>query len=361
MKRKLIVLFACLLSVTFVFQALPEISLKAVAEETIEIPQEEKEAEIVNEIEERREENVKHFRMSDGSVMAAVYPEAVHKEENGKFVDIDNTLVEDGDSYQNANGIMDIRFSKKPKQNKMVQLRLENYEISFGIEKAKNKSIKIKEQGKAKSKQEVVKNSSAAIYPEVFSGIDLVYDLTGAKLKESLVLKRYNGMNSFTFTYNFGSLTPELCEDGSIRLKDGTTCVFEIAAPFMFDAAGAESEDITVTLSKKGSGYRYTLTASEAWLTAPERVYPVTIDPTTSTFQTESAIYDTYINPQYPDYTRRELRDRLLIGTSNGGGDFGGQTFEQYRTYIWFDMPENIPIGSRISDAKLTLFCHMDE
>ena len=361
MKRKITTILAILLTMAFVFQAAPEGSVKAENAVENESILTETETEIVNEIEERRETNVKHFRMSDGSVMAAVYPEAVHKMEDGHFVEIDNTLVEEEESYKTADGLVDVRFSKKPKKNKMVQIQLGDYEISFGIEKAKNKQVKIKNnENSAKKKEEVIKNSSTAEYKEVFSGIDLVYDLTGAKLKESIVIGQYNGMNSFTFYYDFGGLVPELREDGSVILKDGDTEIFQLAAPFMYDAANAESEEVTVTLTPKGSGYQYTLTASEEWLTAAERVYPVTIDPTTSTFQTESAIYDTYINPQYPDYTRRELRDRLLIGTSNGGGDFGGQTFEQYRTYIWFDMP-NIPIGSRISEAKLTLFCHMAE
>ena len=81
--------------------------------------------------------------MSDGSVMAAVYPEAVHKMEDGHFVEIDNTLVEEEESYKTADGLVDVRFSKKPKKNKMVQIQLGDYEISFGIEKAKNKQVKI--------------------------------------------------------------------------------------------------------------------------------------------------------------------------------------------------------------------------
>ena len=45
------------------------------------------------EVEELREESVKHFRLSDGSYVAAQYPAAVHIEnENGEWVDIDNRL-----------------------------------------------------------------------------------------------------------------------------------------------------------------------------------------------------------------------------------------------------------------------------
>ena len=57
-----------------------------------------------------RSENEKHYRLEDGSYVAAQYPTAVHyKDENGNWVDIDNTLSfeesksdEDFDGYTNS-------------------------------------------------------------------------------------------------------------------------------------------------------------------------------------------------------------------------------------------------------------------
>ena len=49
----------------------------------------------VKEIEDLREENVKHFDMGDGTYKAVVYSEPVHrKDSEGKWTDIDNTLSE---------------------------------------------------------------------------------------------------------------------------------------------------------------------------------------------------------------------------------------------------------------------------
>ena len=75
--------------------------------------------EIVEELTGRRDGNTKHYRLKDGSVMAVMYSEPVHKEENGRFVDIDNTLVEGQSDYANLNGVYDVRFAKKAKNNKM--------------------------------------------------------------------------------------------------------------------------------------------------------------------------------------------------------------------------------------------------
>ena len=49
---------------------------------------------VLYEEEDQREASAKHFRLSDGSYVAASYPWAVHYEvEEGKWADIDNTLT----------------------------------------------------------------------------------------------------------------------------------------------------------------------------------------------------------------------------------------------------------------------------
>ena len=48
--------------------------------------------EVISEREELREENVKHFLLSDGTSRAVVYEGPVHYLDNGAWRDIDNTL-----------------------------------------------------------------------------------------------------------------------------------------------------------------------------------------------------------------------------------------------------------------------------
>ncbi|MDR0813972.1 MAG: DUF6531 domain-containing protein [Oscillospiraceae bacterium] len=64
-------------------------------------------AEIVKEIPELREENVKHYLMDDGAFVAEVYDYPIHIEDGGEWRDIDNTLEERDGTYQP-------RFSDKP-------------------------------------------------------------------------------------------------------------------------------------------------------------------------------------------------------------------------------------------------------
>ena len=53
------------------------------------------------EIETMREENVKHYRLSDGSYRAISYDRPIHvKDQKGNWQEIDNTLIFDGKNYE---------------------------------------------------------------------------------------------------------------------------------------------------------------------------------------------------------------------------------------------------------------------
>ena len=65
------------------------------------------EAIIIGEVTDARGECEKHFRLSDGTFTAVEYGVPVHYEENGQWVDIDNTLSQEldgGSTYQASNG-----------------------------------------------------------------------------------------------------------------------------------------------------------------------------------------------------------------------------------------------------------------
>ena len=63
---------------------------------------------VVGEVEDLREEDTKHFRLSDGSFIAVSYGMPVHYEdEDGNWEDIDNTIVQNSDTstYQYSCGL----------------------------------------------------------------------------------------------------------------------------------------------------------------------------------------------------------------------------------------------------------------
>lgn len=120
------------------------------------------EAKIIAEDESKREENVKHFIMSDGTMQAAQYDVPVHFQQNGEWVDYDNTLVEtDADEEENKGKILknkdltvknsdwNIRISKKTNGKKFVCIEKDGYKLSWYYQGAKKSTAEISQDRKS--------------------------------------------------------------------------------------------------------------------------------------------------------------------------------------------------------------------
>ena len=120
--KKIIAVF---LVFAMVFTVLPYdfgsvLAVSSVTEETVDNTAEE--PTILSEIIGERDAYTKRFKMSDGTISAAQYDRPVHYlDENGKWVDYDNTFVVAGDTEDegsiddavNASSDFNVRFSKK--------------------------------------------------------------------------------------------------------------------------------------------------------------------------------------------------------------------------------------------------------
>ncbi len=124
---------------------------------------------------------------------------------------------------------------------------------------------------------------SSVTYPNFFgAGMSLVYTPTLSGVKEDIVLESYTGVNSFTFTLNTNGLNMYQA-NGRYFLAESKLSAqrFELGDVVAFDARGRFSVGtMTVTTLMPGQAYRITITTDEAFLTDPNTVYPVAIDPT---------------------------------------------------------------------------------
>ena len=105
---------------------------------------------VMGELVEKREANIKHYRMSDGSITAAVYPQEVHyQDENGQFVDINNSLVDDTDGTDKVLATQEnefqVKFMKKSNKNKLYTLNKGKEKITVSIEGVSKVKAKEKE------------------------------------------------------------------------------------------------------------------------------------------------------------------------------------------------------------------------
>lgn len=324
------------------------------------------ESPIVGEDTTRRTSNEKHFRKADGSFVQISYDEPIHYEKDGKWEEIDNTLIEkqrtDGSKYlTNKASDVDVELPTSSGTKNPVKISHNGYTLSWNLKNqlavspdikqpaelereelsqqkaastASTQSMLSKQQRIIQENEEKVqlKNKrSAAIYPDMLPGTDIQYDVQSNGVKESIVLDKLPSDKSYTFHMEAADMSAVLEKDNSVAFyaKDKSEPEFIIKAPYMFDDNNCISEKISVSLKQTSTGWDYTITPDRAWLSDAARKYPVTIDPSVEVTDYEGVTESVSIyngntiaswtgvgtmkdNPS--DTTSYELRTYLRIG-----------------------------------------------
>ncbi|MCI9278833.1 MAG: DNRLRE domain-containing protein, partial [Lachnospiraceae bacterium] len=126
---------------------------------------------------------------------------------------------------------------------------------------------------------------NAIRYSDVFPNIDYQYTVLGNSVKEDIVLLERTEKGSFSYLIEGDGLSASLVNN-TLYLHEPDRMpeeapVFVLEAPEMEDASGEISFGVRMELEEAGDDmYLVTVTPDRAWLDAPERVYPVRIDPT---------------------------------------------------------------------------------
>ncbi|MBQ7761385.1 MAG: RHS repeat-associated core domain-containing protein [Clostridia bacterium] len=283
-------LFAFVMSFLILVVSLPSYAFATLIQES-SIKAEENSSEkteliVLEEEKSLRDENIKHFKLSDGSTKAVIYSQAVHYlDENGDWIDIDNALTLNGSEYS-SNNKTEIKFANKSGSNGLVSIKDGEYKIDFTPLNTNKVSVEIEnpqQEGSRKFEDVSALNNliSKAIYSGVYEGVDLEYILIGNKIKENIVVNEKSDSYTYSFEIKLNKLKAEL-KNNSIILCDYDTGarVYEIPAPYMQDSNGAYSQDVSYSLAQN-SKWKYTLTvtANPDWINNEERVLPVRIDP----------------------------------------------------------------------------------
>lgn len=313
----------------------------------------------VGELTEKRTANEKYFMYSDQSTVVAVYPEAVHyQDENGTWQEIDNRLTEDDTDGEaelsNTANAWKIKFAKKAKDGKLAKLKYGDHTIKWylsGAEKTKVTALP-EEEAESNDPYYVSRLTSGTVYEDILPHIDLEYRLVGEKIKENIILNSADAAGTFTFVYETGALEMQL-QDGVISLNDGEQTVLKLDAPVMTDAAGQASTDIVLSLhtDKATPGnhiYSVTVTPDAGWLADEQCAFPVTVDPTLTTEQAYEKILDTYVSKLAPSSNYTDY-SKLKVGMDSTTGDV-------FRSYLQFVLPQNIGESDRVVHATLNLY-----
>lgn len=252
-------------------------------------------AEILYEVEEKRDEFTKVYKKNDGSYTAMVSSEPLHFIQDGKWTDIDNTLVnsvEDGKSvFKNTNSMFDIMFPDVLSENSGIEIKNDEYSLSFSLQNIEISQVEITEntnnyadtnENNQQIKEQLKTQSDSALYENVMPETDIEYSISSNKIKENIIINQPSAIKEqYSFNLSAEGLTGVVENDNSVSFlnADGEK-IFYIPAPFMKDASEVTSLNIDIDLTNNGNG-EYVLTYSPDlyWLNDDLRTFPIIIDP----------------------------------------------------------------------------------
>ena len=199
-----------------------------------------------------------------------------------------------------------------------------------------------------KDKIQPQKIRSSVAFDNVMDGVSLLYQNYGYNVKESIIIEKPQEQYAYSFVLNLQGLTPTLEADGSVLLRgaDGEP-VYEIPAPYLADADGATSlEDAAYKLERISDGYLLTVEADPEWMNAPERAYPVTLDPTIL-LHNKGNVLTTFIRSAWPGSVAPNSADQFVGYRANEG-------YDACNIYVQFanlpEIPQNcVPISAQLA------------
>jgi RHS repeat-associated protein len=292
------------------------------------------------EIVSRRTRTSRTFGAEHGALRTRFFGDDVNfRDAAGDWQEIDNTLVpssEAGFAYRNAanSWAVDLppRLGAAP-----VRVREDGRWVSFALKGAA---------GSADAK------GNMATYRDAVGSVDVSYAVRGSGVKETLTLPDAGAASTYRFAVKASSgLTPRI-EDGAVEFADASGATrFSFARPFMVDAAGNHSGEVSFELTRSASGWDLALVADRKWLA--DAKYPVEIDPTVMSHGELEA-----------DQAGTNRECHLVNGTSantsfcsNGGMQAGFDGTKKYRALMeWTDVHNQIKRDSLILEAKISLY-----
>ncbi len=224
----------------------------------------------VEELANRRTATSNTYRLADGSLQTEIFQAPVnYRDAEGEWEPIDERLREAPDGrLTNAANSFDLDLPAEMGAG-AVRLSDEGEWLSYRLLGAETEAAEVE--------------GATASY-EAGNGSSFELRSLAEGLKEEITLENTLAPSLYRFELDLSAgLTPSLEEDGSIKIRDDEGATFAtLPAPTISDARGVAPVDgVHFNLQEAPEGGAWTLAveADEAWLSAPERAWPVRIDP----------------------------------------------------------------------------------
>lgn len=306
-------------------------------------------------------------RNADGSFTAQVSARPMHWQDpaDGQWKPFDNTIraiapaqARAGFAQENSAGPATTSFADAASASSgkpLAAVQAGDKSVQMAVVGAKPASVTVQ--------------GNQITYTDAFPGVDIRLTQDNERLKDDISLKSAaavtalakSGVLSLDFDLTLSGLIAAQQADGSVLLKDtaGKT-VFVMPPPVMSDQAKIIdnfSYQIGVTLTPGAPGQvRLTLKPDLKWLTDPARVYPVTLDPTTTIYTAYTGIDSWISNATDSPYNYAPNNygtDANLVV----GKDTPASQVHEFQSLVQFNLTE-IPPDSVVTSATMNLYAN---
>ena len=239
----------------------------------------------------RRTPTEKHFRLRNGNYMAVSYDYPIHKwnPDAGVYDEIIRKTNETQTDFESDMGTFKARFPKTEGKERFITVSKEEYEVAFKYVPAQaNRRTRSRAVFSDLKKEDPLDICTPARvrYQKADTGVDLQYDINENGIKESVILSKCPESQIFTFRLKVKGVRPELGQDKKTVLflpsdpaLNNAPAPMMIPSAFMLDKNGARFEELHYELRETEEGIFLDIVPDTDWLAAPDRVYPVTLDP----------------------------------------------------------------------------------
>ena len=208
-----------------------------------------------------------------------------YKDDSGKIIDKSNRVIKRGNVFKSESNDIDVTLPV----SLSTGITVNNDEVNLVMRPVnKISSARIFSLGKKSGEDSV-------IYENVFdeyTNIEYTYTYDG--VKEDIVLEKYNDVNTFDFELFTNGLT--LVEDkGILLLKDKSENVKAVIGEvvvFSADNKNNTTGEYKISEKEKDNLYTITVTVDKDYLLDSKTKYPVTIDPSIMSSDSDGGIED---------------------------------------------------------------------
>lgn len=297
----------------------------------------------------KRAQHAATFVNADGTYTTRYYNEPVNfRGEKGVWQKIDTTLAKPtgprvmnatGDTWETRSTEADITFGEHADAQPLMRLRFaDGLSVAYAVEGAAHTPGQ--------------PQGSTITYPEIRTSADIELLAGSNSVKETIVLKDKGAPTEWRFPLELEGLTAQLDPQGAVAFIDASgTERARMPRGWMEDSnvtadanEGAISDKVVYGLATENGRQVLTVSLDKQWLEAPERIYPVRVDPSVTSFDATSGTF--VESPYNTDFSTNTV---LKVGTYDAGS-------HKAAAFLRFNGVESTLKNAWVLSANLALY-----